>query len=60
MNKSDRGLKHVCAECGCKYYDLKRKVVACPKCGVKEPVKKPTRPGRPARSGRGFAFRGYS
>ena len=35
MNTSDRGLKHVCPECATKYYDLKNKVVACPKCGAK-------------------------
>lgn len=34
MNLSDRGLKHVCHECATKYYDLKKKVVACPKCGT--------------------------
>ncbi len=35
MNTSDRGLKHVCPECATRYYDLKREVVACPKCGAK-------------------------
>ncbi len=35
MNTSDRGLKHVCPECATKYYDLRREVVACPKCGAK-------------------------
>jgi DNA-directed RNA polymerase subunit RPC12/RpoP len=35
MNTSDRGLKHVCPECATKYYDLKREVVACPRCGAK-------------------------
>ena len=35
MNKSDRGLKRVCPECATKYYDLKKEVVACPKCGAK-------------------------
>ncbi len=35
MNTSDRGLKHVCPECATKYYDLKKKVVACPRCGAK-------------------------
>ncbi len=35
MNTSDHGLKHVCPECATKYYDLKREVVACPRCGAK-------------------------
>ncbi len=35
MNTSNRGLKHVCPECATKYYDLKKKVVACPRCGAK-------------------------
>lgn len=35
MNRADRGKKHVCAECETKYYDLKRAIVRCPKCGSK-------------------------
>lgn len=35
MNTSDRGMKHLCPECAIKYYDLKKPVVACPKCGAK-------------------------
>ncbi len=35
MSTSDRGLKHVCPECATKYYDLKKKVVTCPRCGAK-------------------------
>jgi uncharacterized protein (TIGR02300 family) len=35
MNPSDRGAKHVCPECQCKYYDLRSEVVVCPKCGAK-------------------------
>jgi len=58
MDRSDRGRKHLCPECGCKYYDMKKKTVACPKCGAKEPAKKLPRSGRPVRAGRGFAFRG--
>ncbi len=38
MNISDRGLKHVCPECATKYYDLKKKVVTCPRCGAKPPA----------------------
>ncbi len=38
MNTSDRGLKHVCPECATKYYDLRKEVVACPRCGAKPPA----------------------
>ncbi len=38
MNTSDRGLKHVCPECATKYYDLKKKVATCPRCGTKPPA----------------------
>jgi len=49
MNTSDRGLKHVCPECATKYYDLKKKVVTCPKCGAKPLAaidRKATQPAR--------------
>src|SRR3546814_814228 len=40
MKASDRGLKHVCSACACKYYDLGNKGALCPKCGgTAEPVK---------------------
>ncbi len=35
MNTSDRGLKHVCPKCATKYYDLKKKIVTCPRCDAK-------------------------
>jgi rubrerythrin len=35
MNALDRGSKHVCPKCTTMYYDLRKKVVACPKCGAK-------------------------
>jgi rubrerythrin len=44
MNTSDRGLKHVCSKCATKYYDLKREVVTCPRCGAKPPAPKVTQP----------------
>ena len=34
MNTSDCELKHVCPECASKYYDLRKEIVACPKCGA--------------------------
>ena len=35
MNTPDRGMRHVCPECETKYYDLKKAIVTCPKCGAK-------------------------
>ena len=49
MNTSDRGLKHVYPECAARYYDLKREVVACPKCGVKPPAAINPKATQPAR-----------
>lgn len=43
MNKPDRGLKHLCPECATKYYDLKKAVILCPKCGAKPAEPKPRR-----------------
>lgn len=34
MNTSERGLKHVCPKCETKCYDLRKAVVACPRCGA--------------------------
>ena len=34
MKKKDLGNKHVCYQCGCKFYDLKKPQPICPKCGV--------------------------
>ncbi len=30
----DWGAKHLCQDCGAKYYDLNRSPVICPKCGT--------------------------
>ncbi len=41
----DLGTKYVCYKCGTKFYDLKKPVPACPKCGSDQrdaPVAKPT------------------
>ena len=41
----DLGSKYVCYKCGTKFYDLKKPVPACPKCGADQreaPVAKPT------------------
>ncbi len=49
MNTSDRGLKHVCPECATKYYDLRKEVVACPRCGAKPPAAIAPKAKQPAR-----------
>jgi DNA-directed RNA polymerase subunit RPC12/RpoP len=49
MKTSDRGLKHVCPECATKYYDLKKEVVACPRCGAKPLAVKAPKAAQPAR-----------
>ena len=49
MDRSDRGKKHVCAECKTKFYDLNKKVVACPICGAKPPDRKAQKEAAPAR-----------
>ena len=33
MAKREWGAKHICADCGVKFYDLQRKPITCPKCG---------------------------
>ena len=41
----DLGTKYVCYKCGTKFYDLKKPVPACPKCGADQraaPVAKAT------------------
>ncbi len=57
MNTSDRGLKHVCPECATKYYDLKKKVVACPRCGAKPLAAKNPKATQPARKTGRTTFR---
>jgi uncharacterized protein (TIGR02300 family) len=40
----DLGSKYVCYKCGTKFYDLKKPVPSCPKCGADQreaPVAKP-------------------
>lgn len=49
MTASQRGLKHVCSECACKYYDLGTKGALCPKCGGQEVATKLRASGRPVR-----------
>ena len=49
MTTSERGGKHVCSECACKYYDLGKKGAACPKCGGAPIEKQLPRSGRPVK-----------
>jgi uncharacterized protein (TIGR02300 family) len=40
----DLGTKYICYKCGTRFYDLKKPVPACPKCGAdqrEQPVVKP-------------------
>lgn len=34
MPAKDLGTKHTCWKCGTKFYDLKKPVAVCPKCGA--------------------------
>ena len=36
MDNNDKGNKHICTNCGTKFYDLNKKEVICPKCGTKK------------------------
>ncbi len=60
MNPSDRGLKHVCPECATKYYDLRKEVVACPRCGAKPLAAKVPKAAQPARKTGRTTFGRYS
>ncbi len=60
MNTSDRGVKHVCPECATKYYDLRRVVVACPRCGAKPLAVKVPEAARPARKTGRMTYGRYS
>ncbi|MGD1877695.1 MAG: FYDLN acid domain-containing protein [Kiloniellaceae bacterium] len=55
----DRGLKHLCPECECKYYDMKKAVVLCPKCGAKPAPAKLPRSNRPVRTSKAPVPRNY-
>ena len=36
MDEKSLGGKYVCFQCGCKFYDLKKVLPICPKCGVNQ------------------------
>ncbi|MDP6389661.1 MAG: TIGR02300 family protein [Alphaproteobacteria bacterium] len=41
MAKTEWGTKHLCANCGAKFYDLKKKPPVCPKCETKVEPEQP-------------------
>jgi uncharacterized protein (TIGR02300 family) len=43
MPAKDLGTKHACYKCGAKFYDLKKPVPACPKCGTDQREQPPPR-----------------
>ena len=47
MVKAELGNKQLCASCGTKFYDLKKEVPKCPKCGAEIVIKIKPRLGRP-------------
>ncbi|HYG66070.1 MAG TPA: TIGR02300 family protein [Anaeromyxobacteraceae bacterium] len=53
MAAKDLGTKHTCFKCGTKFYDLKKPVPVCPKCGADQrespALKAPPAPRRAAR-----------
>ena len=47
MDKAELGNKRICNSCGTKFYDLKKEVPICPKCGAEFIIKIKPRLGRP-------------
>ena len=49
MTAAQRGLKHICSDCACKFYDLGTKGALCPKCGGQRITAKLQASGRPVK-----------
>ena len=47
MDRAELGNKRICNSCGTKFYDLKKAVPICPKCGAEFIIKIKPRLGRP-------------
>ena len=47
MNKEKLGNKHICSNCGTKFFDLKKEVPTCPNCGTEIVIRTKPRLGRP-------------
>lgn len=53
MADASWGRKRMCQECQAPFYDMRRKPIACPKCGaIHQPVTLLKRDGRPPRRNR--------
>ena len=48
MAKAVLGQKHMCRECGAKYYDMARRPASCPACGAASQPAEKLRARRPA------------
>ncbi|MGF1628140.1 MAG: FYDLN acid domain-containing protein [Kiloniellaceae bacterium] len=59
MDSVDRGLKHTCSACATKYYDLRKTIDACPKCGSKRPAAKIAKATRKGQRVSGMPMRRY-
>ena len=47
MDRAELGNKHICSSCNTKFYDLKKEIPVCPKCGQEIIIKVKPRLGRP-------------
>lgn len=47
MNKDKLGNKHLCSNCGTKFFDLKKEIPECPNCGTQVIIRTKPRLGRP-------------
>lgn len=57
MKIADRGRKHTCPDCACKYYDLGKKDAPCPKCGAAQAAPKMARGTRTVRKSMSASYK---